>query len=675
MAFSAKSYNVNMPSMSEYSGNVQDYNYIENNIEELDYESDDKNVESFDLSNDMSKNALYVSDALNDNTVLIRTGATLGVGVISVFEGLFKFGEALVDTAAIVDSVIKTPFTYMADKAFGLFGVETNLTDKLWDNTKSFVSTEHVKSAFDTFYDSGIGQTLKEESYGFDTTRSIGNMVGYTGGVLLTGGLGSAALGGTAVSATATGFISPTVLGVTAGTAGISTHASDAWNDGASTTEGLAYGAAGGLWEGVQWYAGSKISQIGGWGDELGNILGGTAKSRMISRIGLDSVDGGLEGFVQPALSKIYKDESYGELFEEAGGWKNVGIQTAIAGGMSALGEIKDYRKYLKTDFEDALRKEGFKLENNSSTMLQGTKISIDPIIDIGGEKYTIGGALDANTNIVTKGSKHIAEQLTKPGSELTAKDISFISKYADAAGIKYGDLSTYTPEELTNLIAKSQFIISGNAIRKSVNGELIYEDAGKYLVEDVSGHDVTGIKVFVDASVNPDNEYIYEVVLDPTKDKTAKHLMVKKPDTVALKIEDQIKYEVKREMVLFKFDTDHDDIMDSIFKEMEKNGIPLNLKEYGKQSREQKNKNIEFIMNSIKQSLKDNFDKRIVDPEYRSLANDYIDEIVDSQGFKDLINNPSKRVPSGLLPYYLKGNDMGYKQTLKELCDYIKNY
>ena len=376
MGFSAKNYTVHVPTMDDFSSDVVDYKYKDHSTENVDFNREKSQVEVLEMKDDLGANSLHPFRAPSTNHRLktaSRVGATAATGVISVGEGVGQFGEAVMDTGAIIVTGLATPFTFLGDKISG-----THDTEKMWDDTKAFVSTNHVKNAFDKMYDNtAFGNYLKENAYGFDTTRQVGNIVGYSGAVIATAGIGGsiAGVGGAGIS--------PIAMGGTAAFAGFSRHSAHAWNDGASTTEGLGYGAAGAAWEGLQWYAGGKISQVGGWGDKLGVFINNSSQgARIASRIGLNSLDGGLEGFVQPGLSLIYKDygeknvfDNYSKAFGEAGGMKNVTLQTALAGGMSTVGEIGNLRRLLSSN-EDNFREFNVDLcsKRSNKTYLKGIK-------------------------------------------------------------------------------------------------------------------------------------------------------------------------------------------------------------------------------------------------------------------------------------------------------------
>ena len=279
---------------------------------------------------------------------------TFGLGVV---EGVADFGETLVDTAALGLTGAASIFTGIYD-----FFTGSNTTKKMWENTKAYVSEKKVENAFNRFYDNNsFGQFLKQNAYGFDTVRGIGKGLGYTAGVIgltaVTGGLAAGGIG-------SAGSITAGNLAATAGVLGFGNGTEEAWADGATLGKGLLYGAAAGAWEGAQWFAGAKINQFGGVGDQVAKGIFKGASSGVGTRIFMDTVDSGLEGFVQPALTMIYKDygganfvENYKTAFSAAGGWGNVATQAAIGAIGSTIGEISGARKLLKAndpgDLED----------------------------------------------------------------------------------------------------------------------------------------------------------------------------------------------------------------------------------------------------------------------------------------------------------------------------------
>ncbi len=320
-----------------YSENKNDINQFLDTLSRKDYNSLD--LSSIDSFIPFSKKAeLFVGGVGS-------SAAALGLGLT---EGVLDFVETGADLITLGDTLLASIFT----KTYDIF-TGNDLTGKMWEDTKAKVSAKQVESIFNRFYtDNDIGRSIKENAYGFDTIRGISKGLGYSAGVIgltaLTGGLAGGAIG-------ATGSIGAGQLGLTAGLMGFSNGTEEAWADGASTAKGLFYGAASGAWEGLQWYAGAKINQYGGVGDRVAEGLFKGAEAGVYTRIGMDTVDSGLEGFVQPALKMIYKDYGEGTIlskyktaFEEAGGWENVRTQAIMGAIGSAIGEYSGARKLLK---------------------------------------------------------------------------------------------------------------------------------------------------------------------------------------------------------------------------------------------------------------------------------------------------------------------------------------
>ena len=343
------------------------------------------NETSFSDSNNSNTNASV--DTMSFTDILDKASATATNGLFSLVEGVGGLVEAVSDTATVVGAAVCTPITGLYDLGQAIsytatgainsanssesikesvkkeFNNYESLTSKIWDDTKAFVAYDNVKSAANDFYDNtAYGNWIKENAVGYQNVRNVGSGIGYVGGIVAisvaTYGVGTAALG-----TTATTGLSAT-MGTIAGTTGFGKGTQESWGNGASLGEGLAYGSANGLWEGAQFYAGGQINAI---------KVGGSAVGNTAVRVGLDAATGAVEGFARPAMDKIYKDQTYSELFDEAGGWKNVGIQGAMAAGMSALGEISGLAK--KYRFDDSST-EGFEkaikdLDPNTASYLR----------------------------------------------------------------------------------------------------------------------------------------------------------------------------------------------------------------------------------------------------------------------------------------------------------------
>ena len=301
-----------------------------NNISKIeDYKTTNTDVEELSLDEEPS--------LFDDITQVFKsTGATIATFEASLAEGVGKLGESLVDFTALAGTAIISPIDFVIGKILGEEGGYGEVTKDLWDATKSFVSTDHVGNAFDSLYENTeIGNWVKENSYGFDTVRSIGTNVGEIAGIIAlsiaTCGAAGVISGGAIGASTAVGSVSlSTAVSASLATMkGVSTSTVKAWNEGASTFKGMAYGGAHGIWEGTQWIIGGKIGELGKVG----------------ARVALDGVNGAIDSIVQPTMQKIYSDKTFKELWDENGGVKSLIINTGTALGFSALSEVSNLRK------------------------------------------------------------------------------------------------------------------------------------------------------------------------------------------------------------------------------------------------------------------------------------------------------------------------------------------
>ncbi len=309
-------------------------------------------------------------------------GATASNLGVSVFEGIGKWGENVVDGVKVTGGLIYN-------------GVATNLgmksKDSYYDSMEKIeedVAIDGIGGLFDMFYDeTKAGNWVKDNSVSYETVRSLGTGAGqmlmnigmaYVAGQAAGTSMFEPANGKTVIIPNAT--VSKATLAGTTGLTGIGQGAEDAWSNGGTLEEGLLTGFTTGAWNTFQYMLGAKISGLSPFESKAANIL---------TRISLDALDGGAEGFVQPAIQMIYKDgyydktgnyikftedsglstlmNNYVHIFEENGGMKNVRMNAAMGAAGSAFGEIMDLRR--KMGFENSQKSvEKIKNDNNIST-------------------------------------------------------------------------------------------------------------------------------------------------------------------------------------------------------------------------------------------------------------------------------------------------------------------
>lgn len=372
-------------------------------IQILSYSQDNNDIQSFlntlgraDFKElDLSGIDSHISVARRVGLIgkgILATGVTFGLGLI---EGAVNFLETGADLVNIGATGVKTIFSGTYDLING-----TNITRQMWNETKARVSEKKVESVFNSMYNNtSIGNKIKGNAYQFDMTRGIGNGIGYStsmiGANVVTGGLASGAAIGSV------GTVGAGQLAATAGVLGFSNGTEEAWADGATIKKGLTYGAASGGWEALQWGIGAKINQYGGFGDKVAKSVFGKTAQGGLSRAALDTVDSGLEGFVQPGLTMIYKDygqgnlvDNYKKAFNVSGGWSNVVSQAAIGGLMSAGSEVLDARKILKSS-----------KEKTNVTNLNEKNVSVESAVD---SDYDIPTIIDSH--VVEKRGSDLVE-------------------------------------------------------------------------------------------------------------------------------------------------------------------------------------------------------------------------------------------------------------------------
>ena len=333
-----------------------------------------------------------------------KVGASIANAVIGLVKGVVSLVESILDFALLLGSAASTINTGMLDIAKGIVtgNWDWTVTKKMWNRTRSVVSYEWTNKLAKSFYNTSAGKTLDKYAYkpfksdgmACQVTEGIGYIAGIIVLTIATCGIGAAASGGAAVGATATSVSSSAIATLSVGSvsatistgsvvsagiaaaAGAGKNTSAAWNDGASTINGLLYGAAKGTYEGFEMGLGYTIGSL--------KIVQGTglvAQSiNTASHVALDTLDGASGAFIDPLLSMIYSpnaknteeimklvnydangnkisnktwddlsfSEKYNVLFKYKGGWNTVATQALMAGGMSFLSEIPDLKAAAK---------------------------------------------------------------------------------------------------------------------------------------------------------------------------------------------------------------------------------------------------------------------------------------------------------------------------------------
>lgn len=379
-----------------------------------------------------------VAFAARNAMVQSETGAKIVAsvenGLLAFGKGILKFGEALVDTAAVVvsDAISSSPLALALDAGSYLYALAKDDTENwksfrttMREKTMAFVAEQHVENAYKDFYENTeYGQWLDKNAH--DWFKSDG------AGTKFIEGVGYIAPAVVATIATG-GAAAPAVL---AGVAGAGGAMENYWGEARDSS-----------WDGIQrkyergeisqeqlneftairtmsdeeWvkikkdYVDGKISKEDfeekkhirelpedwtslenyakgiGYGAFTGTIdaaawytgakISGftpfkSAIKNSISRIAIDGGIGTVETAARSLIDVRFTDKSYDEAWEDQGGWSN----TILAFGGSAFGEAFDGVKHVvkKVDLSG--------IKNNDMLKNVGAYISANnPIKSISG--------------------------------------------------------------------------------------------------------------------------------------------------------------------------------------------------------------------------------------------------------------------------------------------------
>ena len=304
--------------------------------------------------------------ATNDWDLGKKVGATVAQTATNVVIGIEKGAEGFIDFFATAGTGIASLFTLGYDAIKGDVGKPNSLTCMLYKEKDKFVETEWIGNVEDSLYDSDFGKWMDDNSL-YRHDGMVGGVVQGLGEVGFDIALGNAFAGalegtslGSSMKLTGTGTkvgsgmkmtgkaLSTKTMSITAGVVGFGKGEERALQSGATTVDATKYAVLSGAWDALQWKVGSAIGEysqsvIASQGISIFKKLG-----IITGTVALDSADAALEGFAQPALQSVYSDKSYGELFQENGGWDAVATQAWIGGIASAAGSAFDFRRARK---------------------------------------------------------------------------------------------------------------------------------------------------------------------------------------------------------------------------------------------------------------------------------------------------------------------------------------
>lgn len=301
-------------------------------------------------------NDFYMRKAELDYEINKKTTATVANGAVSFGKGVAKFGEAIVDAAAIAGTNLAESQVRATIRDKKELKKTLGYLEESQKETMAFVAKEHVNDAFNEFYSKNrAGKWLDENAIepfkSNGTASKVLEEIGYVSGIATTGGiLGGGAAAGAAVAA---------VAGTGRYTEEYWVNAKKAdpknWQTKANMNKGIVYGLANGAWEGTQWLVGSKLQDVKVGTSELLNSG---------ARVAIDTVFNGMDTPYRAAVDSLTSDRSLKEAWEKQGGWNSVVVNTATGLIGSVGGEIFDHISTKKN------------VQNINNSNLNGNKIS-----------------------------------------------------------------------------------------------------------------------------------------------------------------------------------------------------------------------------------------------------------------------------------------------------------
>lgn len=119
----------------------------------------------------------------------------------------------------------------------------------------------------------------------------------------------------------------------------------DDWRTLENGLRGMTSGVANGVWEGIQWYVGGKLS---GW-----TLKSGSKVASSVVRVGVDTGFNALDTPFRAAMDVIASGKDWLESWTDQGGWQSVLVNTGIGFFGSSLSEIFDYIKIKPKNIDD----------------------------------------------------------------------------------------------------------------------------------------------------------------------------------------------------------------------------------------------------------------------------------------------------------------------------------
>ena len=196
-------YSIKTPTDFSYSSELHN---LLGNIEEISI----KNQDMFDWLKSTIEN-FFDAESKNKN-VVYQTGASVVNANAGLTKGFLKFGEHIIDFLSILATAKQLQderdaynqrLEWAAIRGKDVENFEYTEDSEKLERTMSFVATEYVENAYESFYeDTEVGKWLDDNAVGIFKSDGVGTEIasgiGYTTGIvtttLSTGGMGAAPL-------------------------------------------------------------------------------------------------------------------------------------------------------------------------------------------------------------------------------------------------------------------------------------------------------------------------------------------------------------------------------------------------------------------------------------------------------------------------------------------------
>lgn len=372
-------------------------------------------------------------------TAIGRTTASVVNVVISLLGGIANLAEHLFDAIVIISTAAASLGTGVYDfsqlissKLSGLITGNKkdwqSVTKQMWNGTMTFTSTQYVNNFGKNFYENNIiGKYLDELSFSIfksngtvsNVANGIGEIIGIIGLIVLTAGVGGAAVGAGAGAGAGTGAAAgaagTTSLSTIIGTAYAGLNAfgkfttekweqakeayqnkvnemyykgeitaeelvklKDQWTNLRTWASGMAYGGLNATWEALQWFIGGSLAQ---------NPISQKIPKLLNSAINIfiDTSFNAGDTYVRAGTDALTtENKDFAIAFEERGGTSAVLTSIFIALICSTGGEVFNgmKNKQLNQIDEQKLRELLTKSDFNKTNLIDGIIKEIPDNVD-----------------------------------------------------------------------------------------------------------------------------------------------------------------------------------------------------------------------------------------------------------------------------------------------------